>query len=85
MTEPPPQEGDPHSLDREGEPRGGAQSDEYRHSDPRELVEEDDVAMGGAAGAPQEGKSVEERREESERWREAKQKREATARESDEA
>lgn len=72
MTEPTRQDGDPHALDVEGDPRGGAQSDEYRHSDPREIVEEGDVAVGGAAGAPQEGKSVEERREDSERWREEK-------------
>ena len=59
-----------HALDREGDPRGGVQSDEYRHADPRELVTEGDVAMAGPGGAPQEGKSVEERRAESEEWRE---------------
>ena len=31
------QEGDVHALDVEGDPRGGVQSDEYRHADPREL------------------------------------------------
>ena len=56
------QEGDPHALDVEGDPRGGVQSDEYRHADPREIVEEDSVAMSGPAGAPQEGMSPEERR-----------------------
>ena len=56
------QQGDPHALDVEGDPRGGVQSDEYRHADPRELVEEDGVVMSGPAGAPQEGESVEERR-----------------------
>ena len=56
------QEGDPHALDVEGDPRGGVQSDEYRHAEPRELVEEDGVVMSGTAGAPQEGESVEERR-----------------------
>jgi len=56
------QQGDPHALDVEGDPRGGVQSDEYRHADPREIVEEGDVAMSGPAGAPQEGRSIEERR-----------------------
>jgi hypothetical protein len=56
------QQGDVHALDREGDPRGGVQSDAYRHADPRELVEEDGVVMGGPGGAPQEGESVEERR-----------------------
>ena len=57
------QQGDPHALDVEGDPRGGVQSDEYRHADPRELIEEDGIVMSGPAGAPQEGESVEERRE----------------------
>jgi hypothetical protein len=48
------QEGDPHALDREGDPRGGLQSDEYRHADPRDLVEEGGVVMSGPGGAPQE-------------------------------
>ena len=56
------QQGDVHALDREGDPRGGAQSDEYRHADPREVVEEDGVVMSGPGGSPQEGESVEERR-----------------------
>ena len=56
------QEGDPHALDVEGDPRGGVQSDHYRHADPRELVEEEGVVMSGPGGAPQEGESVEERR-----------------------
>jgi hypothetical protein len=56
------QQGDVHALDREGDPRGGVQSDDYRHADPRELVEEDGVVMSGPAGAPQEDESVEERR-----------------------
>ena len=59
------QQGDPHALDVEGDPRGGVQSDEYRHADPRDLVEEGGVAMSGPGGAPQEGSSVEERREQS--------------------
>jgi hypothetical protein len=56
------QQGDVHALDVEGEPRGGVQSDEYRHADPRELVVEDEVAMSGPGGAPQEGSTAEERR-----------------------
>ena len=56
------QEGDVHALDREDDPRGGVQSDEYRHADPREVVEEGGVVMSGPGGAPQEGESVEERR-----------------------
>jgi hypothetical protein len=56
------QEGDVHALDREGDPRGGVQSDEYRSADPRELVEEDGVVVSGPGGAPREGSSTEERR-----------------------
>jgi len=52
-------------LEDEGqrEPRGGLQSEDYRKADPRDIVHEDGVAMSGPAGAPQEGESVEERRE----------------------
>lgn len=50
-------------ADREGDPRGGLQSDDYRSADPRELVEEDGTVMAGPGGTPQEGLSVEERRE----------------------
>ena len=56
------QEGDVHALDREGDPRGGVQSGEYRVADPREVVEEQGVVMSGPGGAPQEGESVEARR-----------------------
>ena len=56
------QQGDPHALDVEGDPRGGVQSESYRHADPRDVVEADGVAMSGPGGAPQEGLSVEERR-----------------------
>ena len=56
------QEGDVHALDVEGDPRGGVQSEGYRHADPRDVVVEEDVAMSGPGGAPQEGESVEERR-----------------------
>jgi hypothetical protein len=58
------QEGDVHALDREGDPRGGVQSDDYRTADPRDLVEESGTVMAGPAGAPQEGTSPEERRSE---------------------
>jgi hypothetical protein len=34
------QQGDVHALDREGDPRGGVQSDEYRTADPREILED---------------------------------------------
>ena len=56
------QQGDQQALEVGGDPRGGLQSDDYRHADPRELVEEEGVVMSGPAGAPQEGESVEERR-----------------------
>ncbi|HEY1365555.1 MAG TPA: hypothetical protein VGF23_00500 [Gaiellaceae bacterium] len=55
------QQGDAHALDREGDPRGGVQDEEYRQADPRDVVEEG-VAMSGPGGAPQEGESVEDRR-----------------------
>jgi len=58
------QEGDPRALDRPNDPRGGVQSDEYRHADPRELVEEGGTAMSGPAGAPQEGTTADERHDE---------------------
>jgi hypothetical protein len=58
------QEGDVHALDREGDPRGGVQSDEYRTADPRELVDDEGVVMSGPGGARQEDKSPEERRQE---------------------
>lgn len=44
------------------DPRGGAQSDEYRHADPRDVVEEGGTAMSGPGGAPAEGLSTDERR-----------------------
>lgn len=56
------QEGDPHALDREGDPRGGVQGDAYRRADPRDVVEEDGVVMSGPGGSPQESEPVEERR-----------------------
>ncbi len=54
--------GDVHQLDREGDPRGGVQTEEYRQADPRDIVEEDGVVMAGPGGAPQEEHSPEERR-----------------------
>ncbi len=57
------QEGDPTVLNTSDDPRGGTQSDEYRHSDPREVVEEGGTVMSGPGGAPQEGTPLEERRE----------------------
>jgi hypothetical protein len=45
------QEGDVHALDRPDDPRGGVQSDEYRHARPDEIVEEGGTAMSGPAGA----------------------------------
>jgi hypothetical protein len=56
------QQGDPHALDVEGDPRGGVQSDEYRHAEPTELVEEDGVVMSGPGGAPQDDLPPQERR-----------------------
>ena len=56
------QQGDPTVLGRADDPRGGTQSDEYRHADPRDVVEEGGTTMSGPGGAPQEGLSVDERR-----------------------
>jgi hypothetical protein len=56
------QEGDAHALDRPGDPRGGVQSEEYRHAGPEDLVEEDGVAMSGPGGAPATDEAVEEQR-----------------------
>jgi hypothetical protein len=58
------QEGDVHALDREGDPRGGVQSDQYRTADPRELVDDAGTVMAAPGGAPQEDTSAEERRSE---------------------
>jgi hypothetical protein len=57
------QEGDVHALDRPNDPRGGVQSEEYRHARPEDVVEEGDVTMAGPGGAPADDGSVEERRE----------------------
>jgi hypothetical protein len=50
-------QGDPHALDRKGDPRGGVQSDEYRHAEPTDLVEDDGVVMSGPGGASQDDES----------------------------
>jgi hypothetical protein len=57
------QEGDVHALDREGDPRGGVQDEEYRHAAPEDVVEAEGVAMSGPGGAPREERSPDERRE----------------------
>jgi hypothetical protein len=49
-------------LGRRHDQRGGIQRDEYRHADPREVIEEGETAMSGPGGAPQENLSPEERR-----------------------
>ena len=57
------QQGDVHALDRSDDPRGGVQSDEYRHAEPVEIVEDAGVAMGGPGGTPADDSTPEERRE----------------------
>jgi hypothetical protein len=56
------QEGDVHALDRDDDPRGGVQSDEYRHANPTDVIVAEGVAMSGPGGAPQEEAGAEERR-----------------------
>ena len=56
------QQGDPEALEREDDPRGGLQDEQYRSAEPREVVEAEGVAMSGPGGAPQEGTPTEERR-----------------------
>jgi len=56
-------QGDVHALDRTDDPRGGVQSDEYRHAAPVELVEDAGVAMGGPGGAVSDELTPDERRE----------------------
>jgi hypothetical protein len=58
------QQADPGALAREGDPRGGLRDEKYRTADPREVVESEGVVMSGPGGAPQEGTSPEERRDE---------------------
>jgi hypothetical protein len=57
------QEGDVQALDRDGDPRGGVQSDEYRHARPEDVVEEDGVVMSGPGGAPATEETVEQQRQ----------------------
>lgn len=57
------QQGDVHALDRSDDPRGGVQSDAYRHATPVEVVEDAGVAMGGPGGAVPDDLSADERRE----------------------
>jgi hypothetical protein len=57
------QQGDVHALDRSDDPRGGVQSDDYRHAAPVEIVEDAGVAMGGPGGSPPEELSPDERRD----------------------
>ena len=57
------QEGDVHALDRQGDPRGGVQDEEYRHAEPDSVVDSDGVAMSGPGGAPQDDTTPDERRE----------------------
>ena len=56
------QEGDVHALDRPDDPRGGVQSDQYRHAEPTELVDDEGAAMMGPGGTPEDGSTAEERR-----------------------
>jgi hypothetical protein len=57
------QEGDVHALDRPNDPRGGVQSDEYRHAEPEVIVTEGETTMAAPGGAPSEELSPDERRE----------------------
>jgi hypothetical protein len=57
------QQGDVHALDVEGDPRGGVQSDEYRHAEPDEVLVDEGIAMSGPGGAQLEDLSPDERRE----------------------
>ena len=56
------QQGDPAALEREGDPRGGLQSPEYRNAEPTDVVEAEGVAMSGPGGAPPDELSADERR-----------------------
>ena len=60
---------DVRELEAEDDPRGGLQSESYRHAEPTELVEENGTVMAGPGGAPQDGSSVEERHRWNVRWR----------------
>jgi hypothetical protein len=60
---------DVRELETEDDPRGGLQSESYRHADPRDLVESNGTVMAGPGGAPQEGESVEARHRWNVAWR----------------
>jgi hypothetical protein len=49
-------------LDRDDDPRGGMQSEDYRTADPRDVVEEDGVVMSAPGGAPQDENDATSRR-----------------------
>ena len=55
-------ESEPQEIDRADDPRVGTQSEDYRHADPRDVVEEGGTVMSGPGGAPQEGLSTNDRR-----------------------
>jgi hypothetical protein len=57
------QEGDPTVLNRSDEPRGGTQSDEYRHAGPTDVTEQGGTVMAGPGGAAPVEDSPDERRE----------------------
>jgi hypothetical protein len=57
------QQGDPSALERDGDPRGGLQDPSYRLAEPTDVVEAEGVAMSGPGGAPQDGSSPGERRD----------------------
>jgi hypothetical protein len=56
------QQGDPSTLEREGDPRGGLQDPEYRNASPTDVVESEGVAMSGPGGSPPAEESPDERR-----------------------
>ena len=53
-------EGSP--LDRDDDPRGGMQSEDYRAADPRNIVEDDEVVMSAPGGTPQDDDDATARR-----------------------
>ena len=57
------QQGDPDSLEREGDPRGGLQDPAYRRAAPTDVVEAEGVALSGPGGAPADELSADERRD----------------------
>jgi hypothetical protein len=55
--------GDGDTLERPDDPRGRLQSDEYRHARPEDVVQEGEVVMGVPGGLPDDGETVEQRRD----------------------